>query len=316
METGNTVLPRKQRTLHAPPFRLTERDTQIIEAVHRYRILERSQVEQLFFAQADGLAHTNTNRARERLRFLYQHGYLERILRPIHPWLGSHGPAYRLAARGARLLAECTGTSLHEFHYWGRGDDKDARQTQVTSMFLEHGIAAASVRIAIERAALANGCRIEVWHDEITVRRNREWDSVMVALSPERQPERIPIIPDGYFVLTTPQGRGHFFLEVDRTTETIANRWQRKIWGYKEYVLSGGFHQRYALNGPQTPLRILTTTLSPERAQNLKVAAERYGPPQAAQLFLFAPLSDISTHNPLTSVMWLRAGDVDRQAIL
>jgi hypothetical protein len=91
------------------------------------------------------------------------------------------------------LLAERTGTPLHQFHYWGKGDDKDARQTQVTPMFLEHGLALASVRIAMERAALANGCTIEVWHDEITLRRNKEWDSVMVAFSPGRQQERIPV---------------------------------------------------------------------------------------------------------------------------
>ena len=192
MQVANASLPRKQRILHAPPLRLTIRDVHIIEAVHRYRMLERSQVEQLFFAPADGRVHTNINRVRERLRLLYQHGYLERILRPIHPSLGSLGPVYRLAACGARLLAERTGTPLHEFHYWGRGDDKDARQTQVTPMFLDHGIALADVRIAMERAALANGCTIEVWRDEMTLRRNREWDTVMVELAPGARRERIP----------------------------------------------------------------------------------------------------------------------------
>ena len=159
---------------------------------------ERSQVEQLFFAPADGRVHTNTNRVRERLRLLYQHGYLERILRPIYPALGSLGPVYWLAARGARLLAERTGTPLQELHYWGRGDDKDARQTQVTPMFLDHGIALASVRIAMERASPGNGCTIEVWRDEMTLRQDRERDTVTVVLAAGTRREGIPMIPDSY----------------------------------------------------------------------------------------------------------------------
>jgi hypothetical protein len=113
MEGVGASFPQKQRTRHSSPFQLTARDMNIIEAVHRYRMLERNQVEQLFFARADGPTHTNTNRSRERLRLLYRHGYLERILRPIHPLLSNQqGPVYRLAARGAKLLAERSGVPL------------------------------------------------------------------------------------------------------------------------------------------------------------------------------------------------------------
>jgi hypothetical protein len=49
------------------------------------------------------------------------------------------------------------------------------------------------------------------WRDEITIKRNREWDAVMVAFAPGARRERIPVIPDGHFVLTTPRGTGTLF---------------------------------------------------------------------------------------------------------
>jgi len=315
MVAFDLYLPRRRRIATASPFQMTSRDIAVVEAIHRYRMLERRQVESLFFQKAPG-QRTNTNRSRERLRLLYQHGYLERVPRPIHPSQGSKGPVYRLGVNGAKFLAKRAEVSLSQFHYWGRGDDKDARQTRVQPMFLEHGIALADIRIAVEQSAKRQGLTIELWRDEMEFRHPQEKEAVNVALSPDTQKERIPIMPDGYFVLISPRGRAHFFLEMDRSTETIRKTWQRKIVGYKEYILGGKFHQQYGVAWPQTPLRILTATISIDRAQHLKAAAERYGPLEAAQMFLFAPFSELTEMDALTAPMWLRAGATGRQALL
>lgn len=299
-------LPEKRRTRHAPPFQLTERDTAIIEMVHHYRMLERRQVEQLFFTSTAG-QHTNTSYARKRLRCLFLHSYLERILRPIDPSRGSRGPVYRLGPKGAQFLAEQSGMPLSQFRYWGRGDDQDSRRTQVQPIFLEHGLALADVRIAIERAAMKNDVCIEAWRDDVELRHARDWDSVMVA-SEDGHQERIPINPDGHFILVAAHGRGHFFLELDRSTETVGKTWRRKILSYKQYVLSGRFQQRYGGTQAQTALRILVITLSWERTQNLKAAAEKYGQPDASPLFLFSRISDLVAKDPFTFPIWLRAG--------
>jgi hypothetical protein len=307
-------LPEKRRTRRAPPFQLTERDTAIIEAVHHYRMLERRQVEELFFLSTDG-QHTNTSYARKRLRRLYLQGYLERILRPIDPSAGSRGPVYRLGPTGARLLAQQVGVPVGQFHYWGRGDDKDSRRTQVQPLFLEHGLALADVRIAIEQASMKNGVGIEVWRDDVELRHARDWDSVTVT-SEDRRQERIPINPDGHFILSAANGRGQFFLEMDRSTETIQKTWRRKILGYKQYVLNRHFQQRYGGDRTQTALRILVVTLSVQRTMNLKAAAEKYGQPEASPLFLFAPVGVLVTEDPLTFPIWLRAGYTGVHALL
>ena len=314
MPGREVFLPDKRRSSRAPPFQMTERDSAIVEAVYRYRMLERRQIENLFFVSVTG-RHTNTSYARKRLRRLYLYGYLERILRPIDPSEGSRGPVYRLGPTGARLLAQQAGVPVGQFHYWGRGDDQDSRRTQVQPLFLEHGLALADVRIAIEQAAKKNDVCIEAWRDDVDLRHARDWDSVMVA-SEDGHHERIPINPDGLFILSAARGRGHFFLELDRSTETIGKTWRRKILGYKQYVLNGCFHQRYGGYRTQTALRILVITLSVERTQHLKAAAEKYGPSEAAPLFLFAPIDEIVAKDPLTFPIWLRAGCTGFHALL
>jgi hypothetical protein len=306
MLTSLPYFSQKRRLVRAPTFRLMPRDEAILEAVCRYRMLERDQLERLFFI-SDPLQRTNTNRVRERLRLLYQHRYLERVIRPYYPGQGSAGPVYRLGVNGARLLAGRTGVPLQEFRYWGRGDDKDARRTQVRPEFLEHGLVLAETRIAIEQSARRLGALIECWRDDLELRQARDWDSVAVSAAGHSGTQRIPILPDSYFALVGPQGRAHFFLEIDRATETITATWQRKIIGYKQYVMGGQFHRRYGVPWPQTPLRILTLTTSVQRAENLRAAAERYGPPEASAMFLFASLPEVLQADALTAGVWLRA---------
>src|SRR4029079_7782429 len=113
--------------------------------------------------------------------------------------------------------------------------------------------------------------------------------------------KRIPVTPDSYFLLATSRSRGHFFAEADRATETIAEAWKRKILAYKEYMQGGQFHKRYEVSQSQTGFRVLTVTSSWQRAQNLKAATERYGTPELAQLFLFAPFEDVDAQDVLTA---------------
>jgi hypothetical protein len=73
------------------------------------------------------------------------------------------------------------GVPVGQFHYRGRGDDWDSRRTQVQPLFLEHGLALADVRIAIEQAAKRNDVLIEAWRADVEIRHARDWDSVMGA---------------------------------------------------------------------------------------------------------------------------------------
>jgi hypothetical protein len=297
-------LPQKKRTRNAPEYELTDLDINLLETVYRYSVLLPRQIESL-------IPLPNMQDIVDRL---YQCAYLERIPRPTYSHLEAKEPAYRLGVEGARLLAKLTETPLNAFYYWGRGDDKDKRRTEVSIFFLEHELENADVRIALEQSAAQTGCTWEVWHDGFYLRRLRNWAKVAVETFPGHH-ETISVIPDDYGVLLGWHGRGHFIIEHDRSNETT-KRWKRKILAYKAFVLSGEFHTRYNIKGSETPLRILTTTPSLERAYNLKAIAETCGPSEATRLFLFAPFGEVVSQNALTAPIWLRAGSSNHEAIL
>jgi hypothetical protein len=62
------------------PFQVTERDLQMFSAIHRYRMLDRTQIERLFYIPAHG-RQTNTAHAVRRLKRFYDYGFLERVQR-------------------------------------------------------------------------------------------------------------------------------------------------------------------------------------------------------------------------------------------
>jgi Replication-relaxation len=216
---------------------------------------------------------------------------------------------------GGRLQAMPMGGTLWlAVVVYSRAANDRPSKTSVLLSWLEHELENADIRIALEQAAAAMGAQWEVWQDGFYLRRLRNWAKVAVEPFPGHH-ETISVIPDDYCVLLGQHGRGHFIIEHDRSNETT-KRWKRKILAYKAFVLSGQFHTRYNIKGSETPLRILTTTPSPERAKNLKVMAETFGPSEAARLFLFAPLREVVSQNALTSPIWLRASSSNHEAIL
>jgi Replication-relaxation len=304
------LFSQKRRRRNAPPVEVGDFELQILRAVHRYRLLEWRQIQNLFRTSVGDTKHLA-----ERVELLYRNAYLEAVPRPRYADEGATGDVYRLGAEGAVLLSGQLSIPFPQFQYWGKGDDKDRRQTKTSRDYLSHSIELADIRIAIERAAVHNGYTLELWRDETELKRGGTWPHVTVETARGEQ-MRVPILPDGYFVLVGSQGRALFFLEHDRSTEVIGVKWQRKILGYKAFVLSGAFHTSYGISGSSTPLRILTTTPSLARTQHLKAAAERYGQSEGTALFLFTPLSELLSHDALTSPIWLRAGSTELQSIL
>ena len=304
----------KVRATQAPPMQMTNRDLSILEAVHKYRVLHRGQISHQFFAGLKGEGQGST--ARRRLGLLYQNGYLERIPRFVAPPMNNPGPAYRLAARGAAILAHQAGAAYKEFNYWGRAEDDTSHVTRLGHSYLEHALWLADLRKQFEQKAEAIGaasCAIEKWLDYLELRKAWKTERVWVQLSPGTPRENLAIAPDGYFVLSTPKGRGHCFLEADRGTETIDKQWKRKLLAYTEYLASGKFHQRYRV-AAGTGFRVLTITTTPVRARNLQQAAERYVP-QNAKAFLFTS-TDLFQANPLSTSIWQRGGSSAAEAVL
>jgi SOS-response transcriptional repressor LexA len=98
-------LPRYGRTSKPPTIRLTERDHRILEAIHSFDgMLGFSQIRRMFF--------TGKSQAEERLKLLYQNGYLNRPNREQR--LRMPEMVYWLDRKGAEIVASLTGVPLLE----------------------------------------------------------------------------------------------------------------------------------------------------------------------------------------------------------
>ena len=259
--------PFKWRATRARPIQLTDRDVEILGAIHRYRVLHRQHICDLFF-----FGHSEEgSSARRRLAQLYEHGYLERIPRFAVQPMANPGPAYRLAARGASLLAECEGIPYAEFNYWGKTEDKFNRIGVVGHSHLEHNLLLASGRMHFEAEAPKANAKILLWLDSFDLRPSWETQRVKIEPVPGRT-EFVPVTPDAYVTIGTAKGRGHFFLELDRGTEVISRHWRRKILTYSAYLNSGKFHEHYGVDG-SVGFRVLVLTPSKQRSQNIAAAA-------------------------------------------
>ena len=252
---------------------------------------------------------------------LYRHGYLERIPRYIQPPMMNPGPAYRLALHGAGVLADTAGVTLNAFNYWGKSEDRHRQPTRLSHSHLEHMLLLADVRMAFELACLQAGglqasnlkdaYQIVRWLDDLELRRS--WKTERVTITMNGRSEFVPIAPDGYCVLASPQGHGHCFIEVDRGTETIGRGWQRKILAYKAYLQSGQFHNRYRVD-PKVGFRVLVFAPSQSRVKNLQLAASQYGSPETARIFLVTETPRFLS-STLNAAIWHRGGSTERQAL-
>lgn len=299
--TKKSRLPRYQRVKRPPAMVLTQRDREILRQVYAFRLMTREQIEELLFRPERGQDHmTKTSKVRQRLKLLYQHGYLERIPLPTGPGQWAWRPVYRLARKGAKLLAEEKNMTISQLNYWGKADDREHRTSEPSLLFMKHSLEINDVRLAILRAAEAHGYCVEQWLDDTALKREKmkqdtvfrsDWDGGA----------KVGVIPDAYFVLHLGDRRAHFFLELDRATMSNG-RWRSRIYSYLDYVHSGRYRERF-----QTPsLRILTVTTTAQRLENLKKATEQAG---GKELFWFTTMDQVSPSNVFLGPIWRLAND-------
>ena len=127
-------LPRYGRIKSPPKMRLTERDIHILEAVHAYDgMLGFSQIKRLFF--------TGKSQTEQRLKLLYQHGYLNRPTGTSAD--GMPEMIYWLDKHGAEIVASKNSIPVGDFPW-----RKQPRWFQV-----EHDLAVNDFRLDMEAAS-------------------------------------------------------------------------------------------------------------------------------------------------------------------
>ena len=289
-------LPRYVRVKNPPRMILMERDKEILHQIYLFRFMTREQIERLLFVSANSEdRRTKTSICRKRLKFLYHHGYVDRIPTPVSPGSWAWQPVYRLAAKGAVVVAPMLGLAAKALNYWGKGFDRDHRLSDVSFLFLKHTLEINDFRIAVTQAAQRSGYQVEKWIDDTELKSKEMKDYVRVS-GDHTGEARVAIVPDAYFILNLGNRRAHFFLELDRATMSN-RRWKTRILAYRAYIERGKYQERYQTNS----LRILTVTTTPERLANLKKTTEHA---EGNNMFWFTTFPQVTPSTVLSSPIW------------
>ncbi|MEW6144122.1 MAG: replication-relaxation family protein [Thermodesulfobacteriota bacterium] len=232
---------------------LSPRDLEILRSLYTYRFLTSTQLAKMFFS--------SKSFADRRLRKLYDHGFLDRIQRPVTE--GKSELLYSLWTEGARVLSKKLNMSRQELG-WSKSKNR------VRGEFLEHELEVTRFRLTIEEACKNNeGYSLMEWRNKEELKYKK--GNISYGEKVRERGKNIILIPDAYFVLQTPKGTAHFFLEVDRYTETASKVFKRKMKGYKMYLERGLFRDRFSGKN----FRVLIVTTNNTRLKSLiKVTGE------------------------------------------
>lgn len=300
-------LPRTRRAVESdrPPFRLTQRDLDVIDAVWRYRALTTPQLVALLF----GGGRQTLRVCQRRLQRLFHHGLLARVEQPSLISDGSKPFLYLLDKIGARLLSKQRGVGEDEL-------DWQPWSNAVGAPYLDHLLSTNDIRIAVALASAREGWTIPVWYDDKSLRSYQMKDYVTIRDDREGD-RRAAVVPDGYFKLQTSDDTYNFFLEIDKRTVTaessVSSRrdWSRKIKVYLAYYRSGGYERRYGT----TDMRLLTVTTGDKRLSNLMEITGRIAGNQESR-FWFTTFERVTSSSVLTESIWNIAGRSGYHAIV
>jgi len=235
-------LPQLQRvsTDRLSGFRLTERDSAIIQAFSSYHAPTTENIETLLFSPS------TRSRCLVRLKNLYHHGFLLRTEQPQSLTEGRKPLVYWLDKKGAELIAINRGIEFADVG-WKSNTHK------VGPQFLSHLLDTNTVRVHVVRSANTHGFTVSDWQNEATLRHAHAADTVTVT-TPQGTRQDAIVIPDSYFVLVVSKGGGEArqypcFVETDRRTVTGQAQewshgqhdWAKKITTYLAYIRTGKY---------------------------------------------------------------------------
>lgn len=252
------------RRVRTRRFLVTDRDLEIVQAVHRYRLLNSEHI--------SALVEGSDQVIRRRLQLLYHARYLDRPAVQIVNFHRNPRPepmVYALGNKGAELVAEHLGVS--------RGAvDWTAKNRKIRETFYRHTLMVAGILVAFEASCRRHGnVRLIPWEEILETKCPPETRRLK---RPESWRVRIPgkgehgITPDAIFglqYLDRPEGRNRsfFFLEADRGTMPVKRRTLAQTAIYKKLLLyhATAVQKLHTRRFGFKAFRVLTVTASPDR---------------------------------------------------
>jgi hypothetical protein len=204
---------------------LSERDWAILRDLARVRLLTARHVQRLHFH--DGSPLTKARRSRSALQRLNDMKLVHRLERRVGGvYAGSAGFVYGLAAKGQRLVSG-TGPA---------GGRRLRKPWEPSSSFTDHILAVSDLYVQLRELERSGSCDLIDFAAEPACW--RWWTGP--------SGERLVCKPDAAVVVGVGDDERHFFVEVDRSTESLTVI-RRKAETYVAHYLSGAEQQRLGL---------------------------------------------------------------------
>lgn len=289
--------PARKAVSSSVPLQVTERDTEIVRAVDRYRYLKTSQVRRLLFPES-----TTLQSARRRLRKLAHPGwrYLGRITPSGQIGEENAESAFYLDKAGFDLLVSM-GEEPTPFPRSRPGHSTG-------HAFLAHSLLISDFRISLELAIksvprLSLGRFVHDAELKTHLRRSLKKDAYkLYNLLPHPRGQKDYVVhPDALFVLAAPgKETVHqrlLFLEIDRGTESLRHLRDKTI-GY-HLLRAGNVYRKF---GEFSGFRVLLATTSARRAQHIRQALVGL---EGEDLVWTAALPAVSETTVLNGPIWL-----------
>jgi hypothetical protein len=314
MQTLTPQLKRLSRPANPRPFRITDRDLEIIRAVARYRFMTSEQIVRLLTMLDPSTSGDNVLR---RLQLLFYHSYLDRPQHQ-HLQLSSFGHlVYGLGRDGARLIAD-DASHINPNLEWS---SKNAR---ATTPHIVHTLETTDAIMEFLRACRErNDVGLLDHHDLLPyfpapTRELADPFRLRVTVQHDGHAIALNAIPDRLASIVLPDNRRHnFCIEVDRATMSIAARrlsgkssFGRKIRAYYAAWQQERHREQWGFQG----FRVLTIAPSDNRIKGMLTVQRKITDDRAAAMFVYTTPERLATHGAFAPI-WTSA-EADGIALL
>lgn len=240
------------------------------------------------------------SRCVDRLRGLYDLGYLDRIEQPSTLEEGSKPLLHVLDKESIPLLAEILDVETQDIDW--KPSDNDIKN-------VDHLIKSNDLRVSMVLDARLQSWQILSWLDQRALDRvqkqNKKFAYVSIdGADGDKRPATT--VGDAYFHLYDGKYNHFCFIEIDTGSETVESlkrdtTVEKKIKVYLAWWKTGAYRQMFG----NKPMKVAFVTSGSKRLANLKTVAEKLG---GNEMFYFTAFADIPFGTALSKNIWEVAG--------
>lgn len=286
------------------PFKMTDRDGEVLLSVYKHRFLTVTQIQRLHFP--------SMQTAYRRIRLLRSQSLLTDFRIPNIDEL-----VLTVGRRGLIQVAALLGVNQSALRW------TDTKNKPRDYYFMRHFLAINDFRIQLALDCNASGIRLLGFIPDYFGERTQAGGTTRyikdVVCDIDTRRTEVSHTPDGVFALERDGKSALFFVEIDRGTEGISDPEKgvlKAIRFYAQYLLSGKY-QRYFDDfkaGQFKGFRALFVTTTDARVSHIRKVVSELDVPQKAKLFVWLTTFDLIYKQGLFAPVWLSSDMADTRA--